>query len=275
MAGLRRGDGRRHARPELLISATSPIELYDATLRDGMQGEGMSLSAAEKLRVAHRLDELGIDVIEAGFPASNPKERELFELLAAERFAHAQIAAFGMTRRRDVTAAEDPALQVLGDCFAGVCTLVGKTWGLHLEKVVRVDREENLAMIGDSIAYLRGRGKRVIYDAEHFFDGYRDDREYALACLRAAAAAGADTHRAVRHQRGIAAPSGDRGDGRRRHRARTGDAGGHPLPQRRRVGWPTRSPPCSRGPLRCRARSTGAASAAATPTSCRSSPTCS
>src|ERR1700722_16085419 len=113
----------------------SQIELYDTTLRDGMQGEGMSLSAAEKLRVAHRLDELGIDLIEAGFPSSNPKELELFELLAQENFRHAEIAAFGMTRRRDVTAHSDPALRILADCFAPVCTLVGKSWGLHLEKV--------------------------------------------------------------------------------------------------------------------------------------------
>jgi 2-isopropylmalate synthase len=169
------------------------IELYDTTLRDGMQGEGMSLSAHEKLRVAHTLDELGIDLIEAGFPSSNPKEIELFELLSKERFEHAQIAAFGMTRRRDVKAQDDPALQVLADCFAPVCTLVGKTWSLHLEKVVKVDRAANLRMIGESIAFLVGSGKRVIYDAEHFFDGFIDDREYALACLRAAAQAGAET----------------------------------------------------------------------------------
>ena len=169
------------------------IELYDTTLRDGMQGEGMSLSAQEKLRVAHRLDELGIDLIEAGFPSSNPKELELFELLASESFAHAQIAAFGMTRRRSVDADADPALRVLADCFAPVCTLVGKTWALHLEKVVKVDRDENLRMIAESVAFLVGAGKRVVYDAEHFFDGFFDDRSYALRCLEAAAEAGADT----------------------------------------------------------------------------------
>src|SRR6516165_9572660 len=106
------------------------IELYDTTLRDGMQGEGMSLSAQEKLRVAHRLDQLGIDLIEAGFPSSNPKELELFELLGRETFEHASIAAFGMTRRRGSRAADDPAMRVLADCFAPVCTLVGKTWAL-------------------------------------------------------------------------------------------------------------------------------------------------
>ncbi len=169
------------------------IELYDTTLRDGMQGEGMSLSAHEKLRVAHTLDELGIDLIEAGFPSSNPKELELFELLSREHFKHAQIAAFGMTRRRDVRAQDDPALQVLADCFAPVCTLVGKTWSLHLDKVVKVDRAENLRMIAESISFLLGAGKRVTYDAEHFFDGFVDDREYSLACVRAAAQAGAET----------------------------------------------------------------------------------
>src|SRR5947209_12624855 len=169
------------------------VELYDTTLRDGMQGEGMSLSAQEKLRVAHRLDELGIDLIEAGFPSSNPKELELFSLLAAETFAHADVAAFGMTRRRGIAASDDPALRVLAECFAPVCTLVGKTWSLHLEKVVKVDREENLLMIADSVGFLVGAGKRVVYDAEHFFDGFFDDSDYALSCLAAAADAGAET----------------------------------------------------------------------------------
>src|SRR3954470_21233538 len=171
---------------------TNKIETYDATLRDGMQGEGMSLTAAEKVRVVHKLDALGIDLIEAGFPASNPKELELFGLLAAEKLQHAQIVAFGMTRRRDIAAADDPALQILAGCFAPVCTIVGKTWRLHLEKVVRVSAEENLELIRDSVAYLAAAGKRVIYDAEHFFDGYRDDPEYSVACLRAAAVAGAE-----------------------------------------------------------------------------------
>src|SRR6186997_3421854 len=123
------------------------MELYDATLRDGMQGEGMSLTAAEKVRVAHKLDELGVHLIEAGFPASNPKELELFELLGSETFEQAEIAAFGMTRRKDVPAEEDAALRILADGLAGVCTIVGKTWGLHLDKVVRVDPDGNLAMI--------------------------------------------------------------------------------------------------------------------------------
>jgi 2-isopropylmalate synthase len=168
------------------------VLLYDTTLRDGMQGEGMSLSADEKVRVAHALDDLGVHLIEAGFPSSNPKEEALFDLLSRESFAHADVAAFGMTRRRDAAAADDPALRLLADCFAPVCTLVGKTWSLHLEKVTRVDPEENLRMIADSVAFLREQGKRVIYDAEHFFDAYADDPGYALRCLRAATEAGAE-----------------------------------------------------------------------------------
>jgi 2-isopropylmalate synthase len=156
-----------------------------------MQGEGLSLSADEKLRVAHALDALGIQYVEAGFPSSNPKEEALFELLSRETFENASVCAFGMTRRRDLAAAEDPALRLLAESFAPVCTLVGKTWKLHLEKVIRTDPGENLELIADSVAFLVGAGKRVIYDAEHFFDAYRDDAQYALRCLAAAVEAGA------------------------------------------------------------------------------------
>jgi 2-isopropylmalate synthase len=166
------------------------ITVYDTTLRDGMQGEGMSLSAEEKVRIAHLLDDLGVPMIEAGFPASNPKEADLFERLARETF-RADIAAFGMTRRRDASAEADPALRLLAGCFAPAVTLVGKTWGLHLDKVVRVDRDENLRMIAESVDFLIGEGKVVVYDAEHFFDAWREDRAYALRCLRAAHEAGA------------------------------------------------------------------------------------
>jgi len=168
------------------------VQLYDTTLRDGMQGEGMSLSADEKVRVAHALDGLGVHFIEAGFPSSNPKEEALFELLAGETFDCAEVAAFGMTRRRDVAADQDPALRLLADSFAPVCTLVGKTWALHLEKVTKVAPDENLRMIEDSVRFLRDSGKRVIYDAEHFFDAFRDDPDYALRCLRAAVDGGAE-----------------------------------------------------------------------------------
>ena len=164
--------------------------VYDTTLRDGMQGEGMSLSAEEKLRVAHLLDGLGIHMIEAGFPSSNPKEEAFFALLERETLS-TQVAAFGMTRRRGLRADEDPALRLLADLFAPVATIVGKTWSLHLEKVVKVDREENLRMIDESVAFLVGQGKTVVYDAEHFFDAHFADADYALRCVRAAAEAGA------------------------------------------------------------------------------------
>jgi 2-isopropylmalate synthase len=168
------------------------IQLYDATLRDGMGGGGLSLTAEEKVRVVHALDELGVHMVEAGFPASNPKEQELFALLAGERLGSAQVVAFGMTRRRDLSAEDDEGLRILADSFAPVCTLVGKASVLHVEKVVRVSREENLAMIADSVAFLVGAGKRVLLDAEHFFDGFALDPGYALDCLRAAAGAGAE-----------------------------------------------------------------------------------
>jgi 2-isopropylmalate synthase len=168
------------------------VKLYDTTLRDGMGGQGMSLSVGEKLKVVHALDALGVHFIEAGFPSSNPKEAELFELLAEEELVQATIAAFGMTRRRDRRAEDDEALAVLVASFAPVVCLVGKSWRLHLEKVTKVSDEENLAMIADSIGFCREQGKRPVFDAEHFFDGFRDDAPYALECVRAAAEAGAE-----------------------------------------------------------------------------------
>ena len=195
-----------------------------------MQGQGMSLSVEEKIRVAHALDRLGMLFIEAGFPSSNPKEIELFEALAQEPFETAAITAFGMTRRRDVKAEDDEALAVLAESFAPVCTLVGKTWSLHLEKVTKVSREENLAMIDESVAFLRGEGKRVVYDAEHFFDGFGDDVAYSLECLEAAVAGGAesvvlcDTNGASLPSQ-VAAATASVVDTRRRSRARR-----HPHP---------------------------------------------
>ncbi len=168
------------------------VKLYDTTLRDGMGGQGMSLSVGEKLKVVQALDGLGVHFIEAGFPSSNPKEAELFELLAGLELKQATVAAFGMTRRRDLAAEDDAALRVLAECFAPVVCLVGKSWRLHVDKVIKVTPEENLAMIADSIAFLRAQGKRPVFDAEHFFDGYADDSGYALECVRAAAEAGAE-----------------------------------------------------------------------------------
>jgi 2-isopropylmalate synthase len=175
-----------------LTTDPNRIQLYDATLRDGMGGGGLALTAEEKLRVVHALDRLGVHMIEAGFPASNPKEQELFALLAREQLATSEIVAFGMTRRRDTSAGQDEGLRVLAECFAPACTIVGKASVLHVEKVVRVSREENLAMIAESVAFLVGAGKRVLLDAEHFFDGFALDPGYALDCLRAGAEAGAE-----------------------------------------------------------------------------------
>jgi 2-isopropylmalate synthase len=157
-----------------------------------MGGGGVSLTAAERLRVVHALDSLGVQMIEAGFPASNPKEQDFFELLAQEDLQVSQLVAFGMTRRREVPAEADEGLRILADSFVPVCTLVGKSSPLHVEKVVRVSREENVRMIADSVAFLVAAGKRVLLDAEHFFDGFALDTSYALECLRAAAGAGAE-----------------------------------------------------------------------------------
>ncbi|MFN8217183.1 MAG: citramalate synthase [Solirubrobacterales bacterium] len=168
------------------------VKLYDTTLRDGMGGRGMSLSVGEKVKVAEALDGLGAHFIEAGFPGSNPKEAELFDRLAELELERATISAFGMTRRRGVRAEDDEALRGLASCFAPVVCLVGKSSTLHVEKVIRASREENLAMIAESIAFCRAQGKRPVFDAEHFFDGYREDAAYALECVRAAAEAGAE-----------------------------------------------------------------------------------
>jgi 2-isopropylmalate synthase len=152
----------------------------------------MSLTAEEKLRVVHALDALGVHMIEAGFPASNPKEQELFELLLGEQLEVSEIVAFGMTRRRDVAADADEGLRILAELFVPACTLVGKASVLHVEKVVRASREENLQMVAESVAFLVRAGKRVLFDAEHFFDGFALDPGYSLDCLRAAAEAGAE-----------------------------------------------------------------------------------
>ncbi len=172
---------------------TRSVQLYDTTLRDGMQQEGMSVSVDEKVRIALKLDELGVHFIEGGFPASNPKEIEFFRRMERETLRNAELVAFGMTRRKGVVADGDPNLRVLAEGSAPVVAVVGKSWGLHVSKVLRASHDENLRMIGESVEFLRRQGKRVVYDAEHFFDGYADDPEYAMRTLEAAAEAGAET----------------------------------------------------------------------------------
>ncbi len=168
------------------------IEVYDTTLRDGSQGEGVNFSLQDKLQITKKLDELGVDVIEGGYPLSNPKDEEFFQRVADLELKTARIAAFGMTRRRGVAAEDDLGMRALRDSKAPVVTVVGKSWDLHVHEVLRVDEEENLAMIRDSIAFLKAEGRTVYYDAEHFFDGYRNAPEFALKTIQAAEEAGAD-----------------------------------------------------------------------------------
>jgi 2-isopropylmalate synthase len=174
------------------VASARPLVLYDTTLRDGMQREGMSVSVDEKVRIAVRLADIGVQVIEGGFPGSNPKDEEFFRKLQRESLGDAVVAAFGMTRARGTAADNDAQLRVLAECWPPIAAVVGKTWDLHIQKVLRVDRGENLRMISESVDFLCRQGKRVFYDAEHFFDGYAAHPDYALACLRAAAEAGAE-----------------------------------------------------------------------------------
>jgi len=167
------------------------IEIYDTTLRDGTQGEGFSLSLQDKLLIAQKLDELGVDYIEGGFPMSNPKDEAFFREIRNMRLKHAKIAAFGMTRRRGIQAEADPGMKALLDAQTPVVTLVGKTSEHQARVVLQVSLEENLAMIADSVKMMRQAGRQVVYDAEHFFDAYRANPEYALRTLLAAQEAGA------------------------------------------------------------------------------------
>jgi 2-isopropylmalate synthase len=169
------------------------IQIYDTTLRDGTQREGISLSCEDKLRIAKRLDELGVAFIEGGWPGSNPKDVEFFERAKAMKWQTALIAAFGSTCRVGGGPEDDANIKALLDSGAPVCTVVGKTWTLHVTEVLRTTLEDNLRIIEKSLAYLKAKGRRVVYDAEHFFDGYRADPKYALETLKAAIRGGAET----------------------------------------------------------------------------------
>jgi len=172
--------------------ASASIKIYDTTLRDGTQGEGISFSVADKLLIATRLDQFGIDYVEGGFPGSNPRDIAFFAEASKLRLKHARMAAFGSTRRAGIRAADDAQLRSLIESGTPVVTIFGKSWLLHVTEVLRTTPEENLAMIEDSVRFLRSEGREVIYDAEHFYDGYLDDPEYALRTLEAAAAGGAN-----------------------------------------------------------------------------------
>ena len=168
------------------------ITLYDTTLRDGTQREGMSLSVEDKLRIVVRLDDLGINFVEGGFPGSNPKDIEFFERVRALDLKTAVVSAFGSTRRKDLSAADDPGLAALLDSGCDAVCIVGKAWGLHVTEALGATLEQNLAMVADSVAHLKAAGRTVFLDAEHFFDGYAADPAYALEVVRAAEGAGAD-----------------------------------------------------------------------------------
>jgi 2-isopropylmalate synthase len=168
------------------------IEIYDTTLRDGTQGPGITFSVADKLRIAERLDAFGVAYVEGGWPGSNPRDIEFFDEAKRRTFARAKLAAFGSTRRKGVRAEDDDQVRLLIDAATAVVTIFGKTSLLHVREVLQTSLEENLAMIADTVRFLKSHGRFVVYDAEHCFDGFREDRDYAMATLRAAEDAGAD-----------------------------------------------------------------------------------
>jgi 2-isopropylmalate synthase len=171
--------------------SAKPAYLYDTTLRDGTQGEGFQLSVLDKLRIAERLDAFGIDFIEGGWPGSNPKDVEFFREAKSLKLKHAKLAAFGSTRRANTPVGDDPQVALLLEAETPVVTIFGKSWELHVTEVLRTTVEENRAMIRDTVAHLVKHGREVMYDAEHFFDGYKDSPEHALSTLEAAAEGGA------------------------------------------------------------------------------------
>lgn len=173
------------------MSNETPVLIYDTTLRDGTQGEGISFSSTDKILITQKLDQFGVDYIEGGWPGSNPRDMAFFEDVKSIKLNHAKVAAFGSTRRANLKAEEDPQLKLLLDAQTEVVTIFGKTWLLHVTDVLRTTAEENLSMITDSVCFLRNAGREVIYDAEHFYDGYVDNPEYALRTLEAAVDGGA------------------------------------------------------------------------------------
>ena len=167
------------------------LTILDSTLRDGAQGEGISFSVRDKIAVCRTLDELGVDYIEAGNPASNPKDAEFFREVKNLEFKNAKLTAFGSTRRRGVTAQQDPGVKALLAADTPAVSVFGKSWDFHATEILRVTLEENLEMIYDTVNYLTECGKEVIFDAEHFFDGYKNNPDYAIKAIKAAEKAGA------------------------------------------------------------------------------------
>ena len=176
-----------------LAPRLSPVlEVYDTTLRDGAQAEDVSFSAEDKVRVAHKLDELGVQYIEGGWPGANPKDIEFFRMMKTIPLRHATVVAFGSTRKADNPVRKDPNIQALLQADTSTITLFGKSWTFHVTDALRISLAQNLEMIGDSVAYLRAKGRRVFYDAEHFFDGYKANPDYALQTIRRAVEEGAE-----------------------------------------------------------------------------------
>ncbi len=169
------------------------VFIYDTTLRDGTQAEGVSFSKADKVRIAERLDDLGVDYIEGGWPGSNPKDVAFFEAVKGRKFKHAKIAAFGSTRRAKVKVEEEENIRLLLESGAPVVTIFGKSWMLHVKDVLRISAAQNLEIVGDSCAYLKDHGREVVFDAEHFFDGYKDNQAFALDVIKKAASSGASS----------------------------------------------------------------------------------
>ena len=168
------------------------VQIYDTTLRDGAQTEGVSFSCEDKLDILNRLDEFGVDFVEGGWPGSNPRDDEFFERAGRMDLGRAALTAFGSTRRHGIRPEEDQNLIALASCPAGWCCIFGKSWDFQVTDALRIGLEDNLEMIEDSVRFLRGSGKRVMFDAEHFFDGYYANRDYALAALAAAERGGAE-----------------------------------------------------------------------------------
>lgn len=167
------------------------IELYDTTLRDGAQTWGLTFSVDDKPRIVKKLDEIGIDLIEGGYPGSNPKDRRFFEAAKDLRLNHSRVVAFGSTCRPELSPDKDPQIRALVEAGTDVVTVVGKSWDLHVREILAIPLQRNLEMIRDSVAYLLSRFSRVVFDAEHFFDGFRRNQDYALGSVRTAAEAGA------------------------------------------------------------------------------------
>jgi 2-isopropylmalate synthase len=174
------------------MSKHPDVKLYDTTLRDGTQGEGVNFSSLDKIRIAKELDAFGMHYIEGGWPGSNPKDVAFFERAADLEWKHARIAAFGSTRRKDIAVEDDSQVRTLLEAKTPVITFFGKSWRLHVTEILGTTEQENQAMIRDTTRYLKEHGREVVYDAEHFFDGYKDAPEHALATLAAAKEGGAD-----------------------------------------------------------------------------------